>query len=97
MSSQDSDEIGKFYKRCFTSCGLLFFHSWTVVHFLYESRIFFKGRTPQPLYLNFIYVWYPACLIGMFYYMVNENIKLLRQLDSKYTPIWVRITEQQRL
>jgi len=38
-TAKDSDEINKFYKRGLVTSGLLFFHSYLSVMFLYESRI----------------------------------------------------------
>jgi len=36
-------------------------------------------------------------MIGLCVFMIKENGKILDRLDSKYTPIWVRITEEQSL
>jgi len=43
------------------------------------------------------YAMYIAPICYLVYYLVQENSILLRRLDAKYTPIWVRLTEEQIL
>ena len=89
--------MNKFYKRSLVSCGLVLGHTYIVVQFLYQSRLLSRTRTPKLIFENLPYVLYPAALIGLCVFMIRENNKILHRLDSKYTPIWIRITEQQAL
>jgi hypothetical protein len=41
------------------------------------------------------YALYMAPMGYLFYYMVRDFAVITRKLDAKYTPIWVRITEEQ--
>ena len=40
------------------------------------------------------YVIYPVATVGLVWYMIKTNYKLLAELDSKYTPIWIRISHK---
>ena len=40
------------------------------------------------------YLIYTAPLLGVLYVTIREQRRVQNMLDSKYTPIWVRITEQ---
>lgn len=93
-TSRDCNEMNKFYKRSLVSCGLVIAHSYAVVHFLYMSRLVAKGRTPSLVFNYLPYGVYSAALAGLCVFMIRENGRILNRLDSKYTPIWVRITEQ---
>lgn len=76
------------------SGGLVFFHSYVTVQFLYDSRIVSKSTMPLKLFENLPYALYVAPIAYFCYYLVSENSKLIRRLDAKYTPIWVKITEE---
>ena len=43
------------------------------------------------------YVVYPAGLLLVAFWVYAENRRTVLRLDSKYTPIWVRITEQTKI
>ena len=94
---KDSEEMNKVYKRGFVSGVVGFAHSYCLVQFLYQSRIIEQGRVPKLLFESLPYALYTLPLIGVCYYMLKEQSRVQNMLDSKYTPIWVRITEQQQL
>ena len=77
--------------------ALLLVHEYCFVHFLYESRIISKRTVPIGIFEKLPYVFYIVPTTYFFFFMVSENTKVLRRLDAKYTPIWVKITEEQAL
>jgi hypothetical protein len=94
-TARDCDEINKFYKRSGVTCGLLFAHSYVAVQFLYESRIISKRTVAIGVFEKLPYALYIAPMCYLFYFMMTDFNKIARRLDAKYTPIWVRITEEQ--
>ena len=96
-TAKDCDELNKFYKRSMVSCALLIAHSYVLVQFSYQSRLISKAHSPRLLFEYMPYVVYPAAMIGLCVFMIRENGRILEKLDSKYTPIWVRITEKSAL
>jgi hypothetical protein len=77
--------------------ALLLVHEYCFVHFLYESRIISKRTVRLGIFEKLPYVFYIVPTTYFFFFMVRENTKVLRRLDAKYTPIWVKITEEQAL
>ena len=70
-------------------------HSYALIQFLYASRIMSRATTAPLLFEYLPWVIYTAGIGGLVVFMVKENIRILKKLDSKYTPLWVRLTEEQ--
>jgi hypothetical protein len=64
---------------------------------LYNSRLFTRASVPLLVFEYTPFVLYPGSLLAVAYVMYKENKRVIEKLDSKYTPIWVRITEKQAL
>lgn len=89
--------MNKLYKRALVSVGLTMLYSYATVQFLYESRIACKTTIPIYLFEKLPYVIYTVPLVVLIGYVIRENGRVLNRLDSKYTPIWVKYTEEQAL
>ena len=89
----DSEEITKLYKRGLVTCCALLAHSLFFIQWLYASQIISKNQFPRA-YKQLPYVVYPSVLFGGIVYIVRKNSKLHEQLDSKYTPIWLRVSQK---
>ena len=72
-------------------------HSFILVNFLYNSRLFTRKTVPHLVFEYTPYVVYPAGILLVAYWVYTENRRTVQRLDSKYTPIWVRITEQTKV
>merc|ERR1740117_892067 len=94
---RDCEEMSKIYKRSFASGGLGLVYAWGLIQFLYESRIIQKAQVHPTVFQLLPFAIYSAPIFGIFWMTIKEHSRVLTILDSKYTPIWVRITEQQQL
>lgn len=94
-TQRDSEELNKFYKRAIVSCAAAIGHAFVTVQFLYQSRLLTRRSVPRVVFDYTPYVIYPAAVVGLCVFMVRENKRILDRLDSKYTPLWVRMTEEQ--
>ena len=93
VSMADSDELTKFYKRSLVTCFALMAHSLFFVQWSYGSRILTKARFPRAFeYMP--YVVYPVVLTGAVVFIMRKNWELHERLDSKYTPIWLRVSQK---
>ena len=90
-SIADSEEMNKFYKRSLVTCFVLLAHSYAFIHFAYESRIVSRVRTPT-LHKRLPYALYPGVLFGLCVFVIRKNWQIQERLDSKYTPIWLRVS-----
>lgn len=91
-SERDVQELSKISKRGFVSGFMAGVHSYILVQFLYNSRLFTRATTPHLVFEFAPYVIYPAGLLFVAYKVYSEHRRTVERLDSKYTPIWVRIT-----
>ena len=91
VSLADSEELTKFYKRSLATCFALMAHSLFFIQWSYESRIVSKPRFPT-VFAYMPYVVYPAVLSCGIIFIIRKNFELHERLDSKYTPIWLRVS-----
>ena len=90
------DELNKFYKRSLVTCFMVLGNVYALVSFSYESRILSKERLPK-LFGTAGFVAYPISLICLLPWLWKKNKEVLDRLDSKYTPIRMRISAKQSL
>jgi len=88
---QDMDELNKFYKRSLVTCFLVLGHVYALVQFSYESRLLRKENLPR-LFGVAGAVAYPVSIFCLLPWLWSQNKKVLEMLDSKYTPIWMKIS-----
>ena len=69
---------------------------YALVHFSYESRILSKERMTK-LFGTVGFIAYPISLVCLLPWLWKKNKEVLDRLDSKYTPIWMRISAKQSL
>lgn len=93
---QDMEELNKFYKRSLVTCFLVLGHVYAVVQFSYESRLLRKDKLPR-LFGVAGAVAYPISILCLLPWLWSQNKKVLEMLDSKYTPIWMKISARQKL
>ena len=97
VADHDCNDLNKFYKRAGVTCGVGMVHSFVLVQFLYQSKLLTKANTPHMVFQYTPYVVYPVAVLGIVGYIFFENQRIQDKLDSKYTPLWVRMTEQSSL
>ena len=85
------DELNKFYKRSLVTCFMVLFHMYALVSFSYESRLLSKERLPR-LFGVVGFVAYPVSIACLLPILWSQNKKVIERLDSKYTPIWMKIS-----
>ena len=95
-SLHDMDELNKFYKRTLVTCFMVLGHVYALVHFSYESRILSKERLPRAFGI-IGFVAYPVSLAMLLPWLWSRHTRLVDSLDSKYTPIWMKISAKQSL
>ena len=92
----DMDELNKFYKRSLVTCFMVFGHVYCLVQFSYESRLISKDRLPR--LFGVAGAWaYPVAFMFLVPWLWRQNKNVLERLDSKYTPIWMRISARSTL
>lgn len=89
--------MNKVYKRTFLTGGLGLCHSYMFVQFIYQAHIVTKQNIHPTLFNILPFLIYSAPVVAAGYLMLSESNRVQTLLDSKYTPIWVRITEQSNL
>ena len=92
----DMDEINKFYKRSLVTGFLVLGHVYALVSFSYESRLLSKERLPK-LFGVAGFIFYPISIVCLLPILWSQHNKVINRLDSKYTPIWMRISSRQSL
>lgn len=90
------DELNKFYKRTLVTCFMMLGHVYALVHFSYESRILSKSRLPRAFGIVG-FVAYPVSIALLLPWLWSRHKGVLERLDSKYTPIWMKISAKQAL
>ena len=90
------DELNKFYKRSLVTCFLVLGHVYALVQFSYESRLLSKEKLPR-LFGVAGAVAYPASIICLLPWLWRQNNYVIDRLDSKYTPIWMKISARQKV
>lgn len=95
-TAADMDELNKFYKRTLVSCFLVLGHVYCLVQFTYESRLISKERLPR-LFGVAGAAAYPVAFMFLLPMLWRQNKLVLERLDSKYTPIWMRISAKASL
>jgi len=91
-TARDIEQINKFYKRALMTMGLLMAHSYLAVTFLYESR--FITERNKKLFQYFPFCLYPGVLVVACIVMYRQNRALMRNMDGKYTPLWLEISKK---
>ena len=92
----DMDEINKFYKRSLVTGFLILGHVYALVSFSYESRLLTKERLPK-FYGIAGFIFYPISMLCALPILWKQHNAVINRLDSKYTPIWLRISSRQSL
>ena len=68
-------------------------HSYIAVNFLYDARFVTQRRLPR-VYGSLPWAVYPLAALGSIVYMLTENTRIMGQLDRKYTPLWLEISNK---
>ena len=92
-SGKDIDELNKFYKRSLVTMFIVMAHSYIAVNFLYDARFVTQRRLPR-VYGSLPWAVYPLAALGSIVYMFTENTRIMGQLDRKYTPLWLEISNK---
>ena len=90
------NEIDRFYKRSLVTCFLVLGHVYCLVQFSFESRIISKTSLPR-LFGVVGAMAYPVSIACLLPVLWSQHTKVIDRLDSKYTPIWMRVSARQSL
>ena len=72
--------------------GLSMIHSYAMTHFLFQARIVSPARVGPKISTLLSYGLYPLALTATVIVYLSHSDKLMKELDKKYTPIWLEIS-----
>ena len=96
-SKADSDLINQLNKRSLVTFGCVLAHCYMLTEFLYQTKLITPQLLGPRIYGGFAYMLYPFGLAGTVWLYLRKNGALNRELDRKYTPIWIEISSKQAI